>query len=130
MKKHILVFTILVIAIAAAVGELLVSPGFQKRTDVCLQDFSISEDGSVMTVKTALLGSMGYIRAIETEESRDGIHCSFYSTFGGLNSGIGAKNSFEIKLDDSAKKIYFDRGAQADMLVLEQDATTGVWIRT
>lgn len=92
-------------------------------------DFSVSEDNSVITVKTALSGSMGYIRKIEAERVNGAIHCSFYSTFGGLNSGIGSKNRFEIQLDDSSDKIYFDRGKGTESLVLEKDAATNAWVQ-
>lgn len=102
-------------------------PGFETRTDVHLQEFAVSEDGSAITVKTFVSGSMGYIRAMKTEQTGDELHCSFYRTFGGLNSSIGAKNTFEIKVDGSVNKIYFDRGTEPDMLMLERDIETGVW---
>lgn len=125
MGKRLSLIVILIIIVG---GTLFVSSGFETRTDVYLQDFSISEDGSVITIKTSLSGSMGYIRAIKTEKANDAIYCSFYCAFGGLNSGIGSKNRFEIQLDESTANIYFDRGKDADDLVLEKDATTNVWV--
>lgn len=127
MKKILPV--LLAFLIGAAAGILFVLPGFQKRTDVFLQDFSVSGDGSVITVQTFLIGSMGFIRAMETKQTGNEIHCSFYSCFGGLNSGFGAKNRFEVRLEglaNSAESIYFDR-AGLDQLVLERDAGTGEW---
>lgn len=127
VKKFLTVLLTFLIGVAA--GILFVTPGFQKRTDVYLQDFSVSEDGSVITVRTFPIGSMGFIRAMETKQTGNEIHCSFYGCFGGLNSSIGAKNRFEIKLEGlvgSAESIYFDR-AYSDQLVLERDADTGVW---
>lgn len=126
MKKCVPVLSILMFF---ALGALFVLPGLQKRTDVYLQDFSVSEDGSVITIKTALFGSMGFIRDIETETVGKEVHCSFYRAFGGLNSGIGAKNTFEIHLDDSAEKIYFDRGTEPGDIVLERDAASNEWVR-
>lgn len=120
---------VLALLIGAAIGTLFITPGFQKRTDVYLQDFSVSEDGSVITLKAFTIGSMGYIRAMETKQVRNEIHCSFYCCFGGLNSSFGAKSRFEINLEDfakSAESIYFDR-AGLDQLVLERDAETGEW---
>ena len=93
-------------------------PGFHKRTDVDLQKFSVSDDGSIVTVQTF---------PEEAKQFGDEIHCSFYSCFGGLNSGIGSEYRFDIQLDDSAKRIYFDRGTSPDVLVLERDPDTGVW---
>ncbi len=126
--KKILPF-VLVFLIGAAAGMLFVTPGFQKRTDVYLQDYSVSQDGSVITMRMFTTGSMGYIRTMETEQVHNELHCSFYSCFGGLNSSLGAKNRFEINLEDfanSAESIYLDR-AGLDQLVLERDAGTGEW---
>lgn len=119
---------LIAILIFIVVGALFVWSGFETRTDVYLQDFSVSEDGSVITIETFLSGSMGYIRAIKTEKVNDAVYCSFYCAFGGLNSSIGAKSRFEIKLDESSAKIYFDRGKEADDLVLEKDTVANVWV--
>lgn len=124
MKKFIPL--LLAFLIGAAAGILFVTPGFQKRTDVYLQDFSVSEDGSVITMRMFTSGSMGYIRAMETKQVHNEIHCSFYRAFGGLNSSFGAENTFEIQLDDSIEQIYLDR-AGLDQLVLERDTGTGEW---
>ena len=125
MKKFIPL--LLAFLIGAALGALFVTPGFQKRTDVYLQKFSVSEDGSAVTVQTFTTGSMGYIRAMEAKQIGDEIHCSFYRCPGGLNSSLGAKNTFEIPLDHPTERIYFDRGTSFDQLVLERDAGTGEW---
>lgn len=125
MKKWLPVF--LAFLIGAAAGMLFITPGFQKRTDVYLQDFSVDQDGSVVTVQTFTTGSMGFIRAMEAKQIGDEIHCSFYCAFGGLNSSLGAENTFEIQLDHPTERIYFDRGTSFDQLVLERDAETGDW---
>lgn len=127
MKKILPI--VLAFLIGAAAGMLFITPGFQKRTDVYLQKFSVSDDGSVITMQMFTVGSMGYIRAMETKQIGDGIHCSFYCCFGGLNSSFGAKNRFEINLEEfanSVESIYLDR-AGLDQLVLERDAGTGEW---
>ena len=125
MKKFIPL--LLAFFIGAALGALFVTPGFQKRTDVYLQKFSVSEDGSAVTVQTFTTGSMGYIRAMEAKQIGDEIDCSFYGCLGGLNSSLGAENTFEIPLDHPTQRIYFDRGTSFDQLVLERDAGTGEW---
>lgn len=125
MKKFLPVF--LALLIGAALGILFILPGFQMRTDVYLQDFSVSRDGAAVTVQTFTTGSMGYIRAMEAKQIGDEIHCSFYRTFGGLNSRLGAKTTFEIRLDHPTQQIYFDRGTSFGQLVLERDADTGAW---
>ena len=126
MKKILPI--VLAFLIGAAAGALFVMPGFHKRTDIDLQKFSVSDDGSIVTVQTFPEGSMGFIRAMEAKQFGDEIHCSFYSCFGGLNSSFDAKSRFEIQADDSAEKIYFDRGMSFDQLILERDAGTSVWV--
>lgn len=120
---------LLAFLVGISLGVLFLLPGFQKRTDVYLQDFSVSEDGSVITMQMFTIGSMGYIRAMETRQVHNEIHCSFYSCFGGLNSSFGAKSRFEIRLEDfanSAESIYLDR-VGFGQLVLERDPDTGEW---
>ncbi len=78
MKKWIPVF--LAFLIGAAVGILFVLPGFQKRTDVDLQTFSVSDDGSIVTVQTFPEGSMGFIRAMEAKQFGDEITAPFTAT--------------------------------------------------
>lgn len=124
-KKWIPVLLAFLIGVSA--GVLFVLPGFHKRTDIDLQKFSVSDDGSIVTVQTFPEGSMGFIRAMEAKQFGDEIHCSFYCAFGGLNSSIGSEYRFDIQLDDSAERIYFDRGTSPDVLVLERDPDTGVW---
>ena len=53
---------VLIILIVSAVGLLFLLPGLEKRTDVRLQDFSVSKDGSAIMIKTSLSASMGFIR--------------------------------------------------------------------
>ena len=127
MKKILPI--VLAFLIGAAAGALFVMPGFHKRTDIDLQKFSVSDDGSIVTVQTFPEGSMGFIRAMEAKQFGDEIHCSFYSCFGGLNSSIGARNCFEIELDDSVETIYFDRGNAPDAAVLRRDPAGGGWVR-
>lgn len=123
VKKFLPVLLVFLIGVLA--GVLFVLPGFQKRTDVFLQNFSVSGDGSVITVETFSLDSS--TRAMEAKQIGEELHCSFYRTFGWLNSSFGAKNRFEIQVDDSAGRVYFDRGTSSNQLVLERDAGTGVW---
>ena len=127
MSKKKWLPVLLAFLIGVSAGILFITPGFQKRTDVYLQDFSASEDGSGVTVQTFTTGSMGYIRAMETKQVHNEIHCSFYRAFGGLDSSFGAKSRFKIQAGDSAERIYFDRGTNSDQLVLERDADTGAW---
>ena len=56
MKKYM---PVLVTLVLFAAGILFVLPGFQKRTDVYLQDYFVSGENPVIIVKTFPAGSMG-----------------------------------------------------------------------
>ena len=123
--------------IIAAIAVLLVlasfylaGTGFQKRTDVFLEEYSVSEDGAEMTFTTGIASSMGYIRGFK--DNGGGVkphYLTFYSTFGGLNSSFGAKQDFKLELDPEDTEIYFARPDQGYELVLVKDGETGEWRR-
>lgn len=123
--------------IIAAIAVLLVlasfylaGTGFQKRTDVFLEEYSVSEDGAEMTFTTGIASSMGYIRGFK--DNGGGVkphYLTFYSTFGGLNSSFGAKQDFKLELDPEDTEIYFARPDQGYELVLVKDEETGEWRR-
>lgn len=124
MKKGFMVIAAAVVLIA---GAAFIQTGFHKRTDVGLVGYSISEDGSTLTMQTGVFSSMGYIRDIKTVRDGDKLYCSFYNAFGGLNSKIGAKNVFTLQLDSGCKEIYFDRSQAEHELVLQKDGDTSQW---
>lgn len=109
VRKRIIAIVIIALFIIAA---FLVSTGFSERTDVYLGDFSISEDGKELTFTAGVPSSMGYIRGYKDEGGGVKPHyLKFYSTFGGLNSSLGAKSEFVLELDE------------------DEDKGTGEWVR-
>lgn len=123
MKKCVAVLVVLVMVCA---GVFVASSGFSKRTDVLLMDYDLSENGAV-TLRTALPTSMGYIRDMAVRQEGEGLYCSFYNAFGGLNSSLGAKSAFTVTPDDSCRAIYFDRGSGGYELVLARSGADGAW---
>ena len=97
---------------------LLIFTG-SKRTDVYLTNYSISEDGNIMTLSVSPSSSIGYIKGLKIKQDRDSKYITFYSTFG-LNNSLGSKNKFEIELNPSCKEIYFYKGDDEYMLVLKK----------
>ena len=53
-------------------------------------------------------------------------YLTFYSTFG-INSKLGAKDTFQIELDENMDEIYFYKGERGYVKVLEKDKETGAW---
>ena len=95
--------------------SFLISTGFKEKTDVVLHDFSVSEDGTKLTFRTFNASSMGYIRGFE--DNGGGVkphYLTFYSTFGGLNNSFGAKNEFELDLDEGDRRCRIPEGKQLD----------------
>lgn len=102
-----------------------------KRWDVALNQYSVSEDGRILSMNVWVTGSMGYIRKCETKLQGDGLYLTFYSTYG-LNGTGGKKDRFDLELDPSCSQIYFYNGKGRDgdeiyRLMLEKDPATGTW---
>ena len=123
-KKKILTICIVVIAIIL-VGLFLAFGG--KRTDVFLKDFELSQDGKTMTLKVGVSSSAGYIRKMKQTSGSMNYYFTFYSTFG-INSKLGAKDTFEIELDNNVDEIYFYTGGKGYKKVLEKN-DNGDWIK-
>lgn len=119
---------LLVIGIAVLTISFLVGTGFNKRTDVALTDYTVSEDGTQIILKTSVMSSMGYIRGFKDNGGGGMPHyLTFYSTFGGLNSTWGAKNEFVLELGEDDTEIYFNRVNGEYELILKKKEETGVW---
>ncbi len=122
MKKQI---TVIVILLLTVMGILFFITG-GKRTDIILNDYTVSEDGSIMTINVGVASSMGYVRTLRVKEDGDNKYITFYQTYG-INSTIGAENEFQIELNPSCKGIYFYRGDAGYDLVLQKDDKTQEW---
>ena len=127
MKKKIVAAIVIIFVLIAA---FLVSTGFHKRTDVVLANYSVSEDGTEITLNVGVPTSMGYIRGYKNNGGGVKPHyLTFYSPCGGWNSSIGAKNTFILELTKEDTEIYFNRAVKGYELVLVKDEETGEWIK-
>lgn len=128
-KKLILISVIAVIVILTA--SFFVGTGFIERTNVILTDYSVSEDGTQITLNASVSSSMGYIRGFKNNGGGVKPHyLTFYSTFGGLNSKLGAKNEFVLEVNKDDSEIYFNRAGGGYELVLQKNTETGEWEKT
>ena len=128
-NKWILIATSVITALVVLLGTCFIGSGFTKRTDVVLGDYSVSEDGTEITLYVGIPTSMGYIRGFE-HEGGGGLkpyYLTFYSTFGGLNSSFGAKHEFTLELCEYDSEIWFNRPGGGYELVLQKDPETGAW---
>lgn len=93
MKKKI---SVVAIFLVIGISFLFFSTG-GKIASVMLRDYSISEEGNVMTIKV------------------------------GVISSIGAKDEFKIELNPSCEGIYFYRGDGGYKLILQKNDKTKEW---
>ena len=105
-KKRKVIFVAMTVILTAAMGFLCLGG---KRDDVMIEDFSVSADGSEMTVHAGVFSSAGYLRKINVSYDDHAVMVDFYSTFG-INNSAGAKNEFVIPLKPDSERICFNRG--------------------
>lgn len=128
-KKLLLISIVAIIVILTA--SYFVGTGFIERTDVVLTDYSVSEDGTQITLNASVSSSMGYIRGFKNNGGGVKSHyLTFYSTFGGVNSKLGAKNEFVLEVNEDDSEIYFNRAGGGYELVLQKNTETGEWEKT
>jgi uncharacterized membrane protein len=125
MKKRIVVI-ITTLTIVLALGMLILSTG-GKMAGIMINKYSISEDGSVMTLKVGVASSMGCVRTVKVKQDDNKKYLTFYSTYG-FNSTIGAKSEFKIDLDPTINEIYFYSGDTGYDLKLQKNAETAEWV--
>lgn len=123
MKRKILVGIGILIIIL--IGSFILLTG-RARTDVVLGGYDLSADGKTMTLKVGVSSSAGYIRKMKRTSGSMNYYLTFYSTFG-INSKLGAKDTFEIELDENVDEIYFYTGNKGYKLVLIKDSVTQEW---
>lgn len=122
MKKITIIMSIVVLVLVV----LFLSTG-KARTDVFLRDFSVDEKSNIMNIKVGVSSSAGYVRKMKRTSGSMNYYYTFYSTFG-INSKIGAKDTFEIQLDNNVDAIYFYTGYGGYKKVLTKDRETNEWI--
>ena len=120
-----------IILLLIIVISFCIFTGLRIRIDVGMVGFEVYEEKQEILIKVTVMSSMGYIRDIRVKRAVDdtnGLCVDFYSTFGGLNSNLGARNDFRIKLKDTDSKIYFGRGNSEYELVISKDSVENKWI--
>lgn len=121
-KKIISIIVIILIAMAA----VFLTTG-KARTDVYLKDFNFDKEYNTMTLKVGVSSSAGYIRKMKRTSGSMNYYFTFYSTFG-INSKLGAEDTFVIQLDNNVDEIYFYTGDKGYTKVLEKNES-GEWER-
>jgi len=126
MKKVIIISVLVIIAI---IGTYYIGSGFVKESAAYIENYTVSADGSEMTIDVGVAASMGYIRKVSVHQQDGGkLYLDCYSAFGGLNGSWGAKSTYTIPLDENTTTIALYRNTNCYEVVLEKDSD-GVWQR-
>ena len=123
LKKALIV---LLIFIVAELLIYLIGTGFIRNRFVAITDFSVSDDGTQMTLTVSVPASIGYVRKVKTHRNGAELCLDFYSAFGGMNGKIGAQSSYTVELDDSVSVISVYRGDSGYEYVLVR-CYDGTW---
>ena len=123
MRRYILVGIGILIIIL--IGSFILLTG-RARTDVVLSGYDLSADSKTITLKVGVSSSAGYIRKMKKTSGSMNYYLTFYSTFG-INSKLGAKDTFDIEIDENVDEIYFYTGNKGYKLVLIKDSVTQEW---
>ena len=105
MKK--ILICLLVLALLAAVYFFGI--GFTKQDSAFVTDWSVSEDGSQMTLRLGVSSSIGYIRKVSVQQNGSSLYLDCFRAFGGINGSLGAKSEYTIPLNDSVQSICLHR---------------------
>ena len=128
MKKYKRIVAIVLTIVVALAGLYLIAPGFAKQGNAYIADYSVSEDGTEMTITVGVSTSIGYVRKVSEHQQHGGkLYLDCYSAFGGINGSWGAKNEYTIQLDDDTEMIAIYRSPDCYDPVLKQ-GDDGVWV--
>lgn len=124
MKRRTLTISAVIIILA---GVCIIAPGYFKNGNADITDYSVSADGTEMTIKVE--ASSGYIRKVaECQQHGGHLYLDGYYAFGGFNGTIGAKDEYTIQLDEDTEMIAVYRNTNCYEPVLEKNAD-GKWER-
>ena len=128
MKKSALISVCIITGFCVSMLCVFVfNLGFVKNTNVIVDNFSVSEDGSVMHLKVTT--TEGYIRAFENYGGEINSHrLLFYSGYGRARDTDSPIIEFDLSVENQ-NEIYFNRARNKYELVLKKNPETGIWER-
>ncbi len=126
MRKKI---CLVILSMLGLIFAWMIISGYSYQTSAYITDqFVVSEDGKELKFTIAVGSPMGYVRGFKDEGGGVKPHyLKFYSAWGGLNSSIGAKSEYVLKLDPNDTEIYVYHGDSGYSLALKKDIESGEW---
>lgn len=124
MKRSIIWLVIIIILLAAA---YMILPGFTKVGSAYIADYTVSADGTSITLTVGVGSSMGFIRDVAIHQQYGGrMYLDCYAAFGGLNGHWGAEQVYTLPLSADTTVIALYRAADCYQTVLEKN-DDGTW---
>lgn len=125
MRKKI---CLVMLSMLGLIFAWMIISGYSYQTSAYITDqFVVSEDGKELKFTIAVGSPMGYVRGFKDEGGVKPHYLKFYSAWGGLNSSIGAKSEYVLKLDPNDTEIYVYHGDSGYSLALKKDIESGEW---
>ena len=126
MRKKI---CLVMLSMLGLIFAWMIISGYSYQTSAYITDqFVVAEDGKELKFTIAVGSPMGYVRGFKDEGGGVKPHyLKFYSAWGGLNSSIGAKSEYVLKLDPNDTEIYVYHGDSGYSLALKKDIESGEW---
>lgn len=126
MRKKI---CLVMLSMLGLIFAWMIISGYSYQTSAYITDqFVVSEDGKELKFTIAVGSPEGYVRGFKDEGGGVKPHyLKFYSAWGGLNSSIGAKSEYVLKLDPNDTEIYVYHGDSGYSLALKKDIESGEW---
>ena len=126
MRKKI---CLVMLSMLGLIFAWMIISGYSYQSSAYITDqFVVSEDGKELKFTIAVGSPMGYVRGFKDEGGSVKPHyLKFYSAWGGLNSSIGAKSEYVLKLDPNDTEIYVYHGDSGYSLALKKDIESGEW---
>ena len=104
----------------------IVGAGFSFNPNVKLADFSVSEDGTEIILKTSVNTPSESIRKFTYIPSGDAYFLDFLYSFGVGTFLFGEKDEFILEIDENCRGIFFQREDGYE-LVLYKNEETNQW---
>lgn len=110
-------------------GIYFVGCGFSTDSDLSFSEYEYSQEKNELILKKInISSSIGYVRGYRSSQTGEKLFLTFYKCFWGINSSLGAKDSFTVEISPETEEIYLWEGENAH-LFLKKNVENGERIR-
>ena len=118
MKKWLCIVPAVLLCLCLLWG---IGTGFMKNNSVLIRDWSVSDDGTELTLTACPTSSVGSLRKVTYRQQNGRLYLDFYAAFGGLNGRSGAGDVITVPLIGDTRAVAVrQRGGYTDVLVRDE----------